>query len=253
MFGVYVAGCAGGHLNPAVTMANCIFRKFPWRKLPGYACAQVAGCFCGAAVIYGNYKSAIDEYEGGANIRTVSGKHPTAGVFCTYPQPFMSKTGMFFSEFIASSVLMFMIFALKDDSNLGAGNLTPLMLFFLIFGIGATLGWETGYAINLARDFGPRLFTYFIGYGNEVWSAGNYYFWYGTSDNIRRLLLTAPRVPMVAPFFGCTFGGWLYDFLIYPGESPINTPWVGLKRVVRPDWQAVKAELTGKDPEKMVA
>jgi aquaglyceroporin related protein, other eukaryote len=75
-------------------------------------------------------------------------------------------------------VLMFMIFALKDDSNLGAGNLTPLMLFFLIFGIGATLGWETGYAINLARDFGPRLFTYFIGYGHEVWSAGNYYFWY---------------------------------------------------------------------------
>jgi MIP family channel proteins len=178
MFGIYAAGCAGGHLNPAVTFANCVFRKFPWRKWPAYACAQVAGCFCGAAVIYGNYKSAIDVYEGGPNIRTVSGKHPTAGVFCTYPQPFMSKTGQFFSEFIASSVLMFMIFALKDDSNLGAGNLTPLMLFFLIFGIGATLGWETGYAINLARDFGPRLFTYFIGYGHEVWSAGNYYFWY---------------------------------------------------------------------------
>lgn len=53
---------------------------------------------------------------------------------------------------------------------------------------------ETGYAINLARDFGPRLMSYFLGYGNEVWSAGNYYFW----------------VPMVAPFFGCLFGGWLY-------------------------------------------
>jgi aquaglyceroporin related protein len=185
MFGVYAAGCAGGHLNPAVTFANCVFRKFPWRKWPVYACAQVSGCFCGAAVIYGNYKSAIDVYEGGPNIRTVSGKHPTAGVFCTYPQPFMSKTGQFFSEFIASSVLMFMIFVLKDDSNLGAGNLTPLMLFFLIFGIGATLGWETGYAINLARDFGPRLFTYFVGYGHEVWSAGNYYFWYDHLRNVR--------------------------------------------------------------------
>jgi hypothetical protein len=66
-----------------------------------------------------------------------------------------------------------------------------------------------------------------------------------------QLLLTACRVPMIAPFFGCTFGGWLYDFLIYPGESPVNTPWVGLKRIVRPDWKAVKAELTGKDPNQV--
>jgi aquaglyceroporin related protein len=165
----------------------------------------------------------------------------------------MTKTGQFFSEFIASSVLMLTIFALKDDSNLGAGNLTPLMLFFLIFGIGATLGWETGYAINLARDFGPRLFTYFIGYGHEVWSAGNYYFWYDQPYHVHGHLLIRRRVPMIAPFFGCTFGGWLYDFLVYPGESPVNTPWVGLKRVVRPDWKAVKAELAGRDPEKPAA
>lgn len=87
---------------------------------------------------------------------------------------------MFFSEVIASAMLVLVIFALKDDTNLGAGNLVPLGLFFLIFGLGATLGWETGYAINLARDFGPRLFTYFAGYGSEVWSAGNYYFWVGS-------------------------------------------------------------------------
>lgn len=75
--------------------------------------------------------------------------------------------------------------------------------------------------------------TYFLGYGHEVWSAGNYYFW----------------VPMVAPFFGCLFGGWLYgmytlclvtavlsnictDVFIFTGESPINTPWMGLKRLI---------------------
>jgi glycerol uptake facilitator-like aquaporin len=48
MLGIYVAGCAGGHLNPAITFVNCLFRGFPWKKLPAYACAQIAGCFCGA-------------------------------------------------------------------------------------------------------------------------------------------------------------------------------------------------------------
>lgn len=89
----------------------------------------------------------------------------------------MTTTGQFFSEFIASTLLMFLIYALKDDGNLGAGILTPLGLFFIIFGIGACFGWETGYAINFARDFGPRLMSYFLGYGTEVFSAGNYYFW----------------------------------------------------------------------------
>lgn len=121
--------------------------------------AQVLGAMCAAAVVYGNYKSAIDTFEGGAGIRTVPGysETATAGIFCTYPQPFMSKTGQFFSEFIASTLLMFLIYALKDDGNIGAGPLTPLGLFFIIFGIGCAWGWETGYAINLARDFGPRL------------------------------------------------------------------------------------------------
>lgn len=183
MFGVYVAGCAGGHLNPAITFVNCLYRGFPWKKWIPYACAQTLGCFCGAAIIYGNYKSAIDVYEGGPNIRTVPGYSPTAtaGVFCTYPQPFLTKTGQVFSEILSSSVLVFCIFAIKDDANLGAGKLTPLALFFLIFGIGATLGWETGYAINLARDFGPRLFTYMVGYGPNVWRAGDYYFWVSLS------------------------------------------------------------------------
>lgn len=179
MLGVYASGASGAHINPAVTLANCIFRGFPWRKLPVYALAQLLGAMCGAAIVYGNYKSAIDVYEGGAGIRTVPGYSATAtaGIFCTYPADFMTKTGQFFSEFLASAILMFMIFALKDDGNLGAGPLTPLALFFVIFGIGACFGWETGYAINLARDFGPRLVSYMLGYGHEVWAAGNYYFW----------------------------------------------------------------------------
>ncbi|RFU81924.1 aquaglyceroporin [Trichoderma arundinaceum] len=218
MFGVYVGGKSGGHLNPAVTLANCLYRGHPWRKLPVYALAQLLGAMTGAAIVYANYKSAFDAFEGGAGIRTVTGPTATAGVFCTYPAPFMTRTGMFFSEFIASSILMFCIFALADPNNIGAGNLMPLCLFFLIFGIGACFGWETGYAINLARDFGPRLVSYMIGYGHEVWSAGGYYFW----------------IPMVAPFLGCAFGGFLYDVFIFTGNSPINTPMLGLQRLFRP-------------------
>jgi aquaglyceroporin related protein len=107
MLGVYTAGISGAHLNPAVTLANCVFRKFPWRKLPKYAIAQTLGAFCASGVVYANYKSAIDLYEGGPDLRTVPGysTNATAGIFCTYPAPFMTRTGMFFSEFIASTIL----------------------------------------------------------------------------------------------------------------------------------------------------
>jgi aquaglyceroporin related protein len=179
MLGVYTGGISGAHLNPAVTLANCVYRKFPWKKFPGYMFAQTLGAFVASGIVYVNYKSAIDVYEGGPDIRTVPGysSTATAGIFCTYPASFMTRTGQFFSEFIASTILMFCIYALKDDANIGAGNLTPLCLFFVIFGIGACFGWETGYAINFARDFGPRLMSYFLGYGREVWAAGDYYFW----------------------------------------------------------------------------
>ncbi|KAB5583215.1 aquaglyceroporin [Coniochaeta sp. 2T2.1] len=213
MLGVYVAGKSGGHLNPAVTLAACVFRKFPWRKFPIYFLAQLLGAMTAAAVVYGNYRSAIDVFEGGVGIRTVGGDTSTAGIFCTYPAAFLSRTGMFFSEFICTAVLIFVIYALVDN---GAGNLMPLCLFFLIFGIGACFGWETGYAMNLARDFGPRLVSYMIGYGHDVWSAGGYYFW----------------IPMVSPFLGALTGGFLYDVFLYTGnDSPVNTPYLGFARL----------------------
>ncbi len=155
MLGVYTSGISGAHINPAVTFANCVFRKFPWRKFPIYALAQVLGAMCASGVVYANYKSAIDVFEGGAGIRTVPGYSETAsaGIFCTYPAEFMTKTGQFFSEFIASTILMFLIYALKDDGNLGAGNLVPLGLFFVIFGIGACFGWEVSRGTPIHPDF----------------------------------------------------------------------------------------------------
>lgn len=199
--------------------------------------AQVLGAMCASAVVYANYRSAIDVFEGGSNIRTVPGYSDTAtaGIFCTYPAEFMTTTGQFFSEFIASTILMFLIYALQDDGNLGAGPLTPLALFFVIFGIGCAFGWQTGYAINLARDFGPRLVSYMVGYGPEVWRAGNYYFWVSLCRRVRTMEAYVDQIPMVAPFCGCLFGGWLYDTFLFTGESPINTPAMGLKRFVQPN------------------
>lgn len=216
MLGVYVAGDSGAYLNPAVTFCSCLFRQLPWRRFPVYFVAQILGGFVGSGIVYANYISAIDNFEGG-KMRTVPpAENATAGVFCTYPQAFVTKSSQFFSEFIASALLMFVIFALKDPGNNGvpkSDKWFPLCLFFLIFGLGSCFGWQTGYAINIARDFGPRLMSYILGYGSEVWSAGGYYFW----------------IPMVAPFLGCAFGGALYDIFIYTGPSPINTPWLGLR------------------------
>jgi len=175
MLGAYTASASGGHLNPAVTLSLCLYRSFPWRKLPVYTLAQTLAAFCAAAVVYANYKSAIDVFETGA--RSVPGysNHSTAGIFATYPAPFMTTTGAFFSEFLASAILMFSIFALQAH----AGALTPLGLAFVFIGIAACFGWETGFAINMARDFGPRCFISMVGYGGNVWKASNYYFWVG--------------------------------------------------------------------------
>src|ERR1700761_5739941 len=162
MLGAYTAARSGGHLNPGVTLSMCIYRRFPWRKFPVYMVAQTAGAFCAAAVVYGNYKSAITAYEGAA-VRTVPEFSPnaTAGIFATYPADVVvgSRTAQFFSEFIPSSILMFIIFALTDEGNLAAGKLTPVGLGLTFVGITACFGWETAFALNFARDFGPRLLT----------------------------------------------------------------------------------------------
>ena len=113
------------------------------------------GGFTGAAIVYGNYRSAIDKVEG-FNVRT----HKTAIIFSTYPQPFLTKTGQFFSEFLATAMLIIGIFAIFNPrSPKIVHEMAPLWLFLLILNIGAALGWETGYAMNMARDFAPRCFA----------------------------------------------------------------------------------------------
>ncbi|KAF9450558.1 major intrinsic protein superfamily membrane channel protein [Macrolepiota fuliginosa MF-IS2] len=206
--GVWVSGgISGGHINPAVTLALAAFRGFPWKKVPIYIFAQLMGGLVGSALVYANYIHAIDIVEGGRDIRTLK----TAGLFATYALDYMTNVSAFFSEFLTSAVLMVVVLAMGDTANMAAPpGLAPLVLFMLILGIGAALGMETGYAINPARDLGPRLMTAMVGYGGQVFTFRHHYWIW---------------CPIMAPFLGCLAGAALYDSLLFTGkDSIVNKP-----------------------------
>jgi len=201
------AGISGGHINPAVTVALATWRGFPWRKVPAYIFAQLMGGVVGAALVYANYFHALDIFEGGEGIRTLK----TAGLFSTYALDYMTNVSSFFSEFLATAVLLIVVLATTDRGNSPPPNgLLPLTLFLLILGIGAALGMETGYAINPARDLGPRLLTSMVGYGKAVYTFRNqYWLW----------------CPVLGPFLGAQFGTMFYDAFLYNGEDGLfNQP-----------------------------
>ena len=195
---VYVAGTvSGGQLNPAVTLAAAVHRGFPWSKVPAYVAAQVAGAFAASAVVWLTYREAFDRFDGG--VRQVAGPQGTAGIFATYPQPFLSTAGGLVDQIVGTALLMLVIFALTDRQNLAPeSTLTPVLVGALVVVLGMTFGFNAGYAINPARDLGPRLFTAVAGWGGEVFRAGNHWWW----------------VPIVGPCIGAVLGGWIYDLLI---------------------------------------
>src|SRR5476649_667799 len=194
--GCYVsAGVTGAHLNPAVTLALAAHRKFPWGKVLPYALAQLAGAFAASAVVFVTYHEAINAFDGG--VRQVLGAQGTAGIWATYPQPFLSTfPGGFIDQVVGTALLVGVIFGITDSRNSPApAGLAPVVVGLLVVLIGATFGFNSGYAINPARDLGPRLFTAVAGWGTEVFSAGNAWWW----------------VPVVAPIVGGVLGGWAYD------------------------------------------
>ncbi|CDZ97943.1 Aquaporin (major intrinsic protein family) [Phaffia rhodozyma] len=211
MLGSLTAGSiSGAHLNPAVSLCFALFtrngQRFPLRKLPGYILSQMLGGFAGAALVYAGYSHQIDVYEHGS--RTVPGGEvlsnglgPTAGIFCTYPLPNSTLWSNFFSEFLASALLMFGIFVITSKRNEVLALSGHFAVFILLILIGTSLGYQTGYGINAARDLAPRIFTYFV-YGSEVFTAkninGNSYWW----------------IPVVAPFFGTIAGASVFTLFI---------------------------------------
>jgi MIP family channel proteins len=196
---VYVtAGVSGAHLNPAVTLALAVHRDFPWRKVLPYCAAQVAGAFAASAVTFATYREAFDRFDGG--VRQVTGPRATAGIFATYPQDFLSNVpGGLVDQVVGTALLILVIFALGDRRNSPPdAAVAPVVVGLLVALIGMTFGFNAGYAINPARDLGPRLFTAVAGWGREVFRAGNHWWW----------------VPIVGPCVGGVLGGAVYDLFI---------------------------------------
>lgn len=192
---VYVAGgLTGAHINPAVTLAAVVRRGMSLSKGLLYMVAQVLGAFVGALLVWIVYKADFNA-QGYVNI------------FYTGPATAdVTVINAVLVETIATAMLVMGIYGIVDGKNLTPGaNMWPLMVGLLVFSIGLSLGKPTGYAINPARDFGPRVFGALLPGGaadafGPLPSWGIPYFW----------------VPIVAPLIGGPLGGWLYDIGIAP-------------------------------------
>lgn len=191
------AGVSGGHLNPAVTLALAVRRGFPWPRVAPYIGAQLAGAFLGALVVYLTYREALTAFDQG--VRQVLGPQGTAGIFATYPAPYLSLLGGVIDQIVGTGLLVAGVFFLTDERNAPPpAALTPLFVGLVVTAIGMAFGVNAGYAINPARDFGPRLFTALAGWGPGVFTAANGWWW----------------VPIVAPCVGGVLGGFAYDVCV---------------------------------------
>jgi len=196
---VYAVGrVSGAHINPAVTIALAAIGSFPWSQVPAYVAAQMAGGFTGAVLVWLMYLP---------HWRPTEDRALKLGVFCTGPA--IHHTGAnFLAESLGTAVLLFGVLAIGanaqgwspagdvDLSQVFSRALQPLLVGILVLGIGLSLGGPTGYAINPARDLGPRLAHALLpiaGKGDSDW----YYSW----------------IPVVAPIVGGTAGAFLYTMV----------------------------------------
>ena len=213
ILGIYVAGrISGAHLNPAVTLALAVFGGFSWRKVLPYSVAQTLGAFVAALLVRWNYNEVFTKADPHHTLAT-------QGVFSTLPGngslP-VHEWGAFRDQVIGTAILLFLVFAVTDLRNSSPlANMAPVVVGLIVVAIGMAWGTDAGYAINPARDFGPRLAEFFTGYGSAFRDQyGNLYFW----------------VPIVAPLIGGLLGAGLYKALIgrfLPGESAptaVDTP-----------------------------
>lgn len=198
---IYVTGSISGtHANPAVTLTLALFRGFSWRKVVPYWVAQVIGGFLGAIIVYVLFGSVIDHYNAVHQLTRAGGG--AAGVFFTHPGLAVTPMHAFVNEAILTALLLFGIFAITEQYNEMApqANFGAVMIGFLVAILGSSMGYLEAWAMNPARDFGPRLFAYFAGWGSSALPSPDNYWW----------------VPVVAPMIGGVVGGAAYQWLIHP-------------------------------------
>jgi glycerol uptake facilitator protein len=190
--GVFIAsGASGAHLNPAVTLALAAAGKFPWNNVPLYICAQMLGACLGAFLVWLQYKSHFDITED---------KDVKLAVFCTGPQ-IRSPLSNIVSEAIGAFVLVFAVLHISSPKG-GLGSLDALPVALVVLVIGLSLGGTTGYAINPARDLGPRLMHALLPIANKRNSDWGYAW-----------------VPVLSPLLGGLLAVLVYHFL-YAGSGP---------------------------------
>ena len=208
ILGIYVAGgVSGAHINPAVTLAFAVRRRFPWVKVVPYWVSQVLGALAGAALVYAVYHDAINTFDD-AMKGPKTGGHTLASfsIFATFPAPYFGGGvwGPLIDQIAGTAFLVMLVVAIIDLRNTAVqANLGPVVIGFVVAAIGMSFGANAGYAINPARDFGPRLFTWMAGWKDLAFpgslsGAFSGYWW----------------IPIVGPLVGGVIGVLVYDLLI---------------------------------------
>ncbi|VDO30335.1 unnamed protein product [Haemonchus placei] len=190
MFAVYLAASvSGAHLNPAISVAQCILGNIPGWKVFLYSIAQLIGAYLGTAVSYFGHHDDLWKLDGG--IRQVTGPQGTAGLFTTFPSSYMSTWGSLLDQVFTETLTT--IFFFKNSQK------TAQDPFWFRHGREVHCRFSNGgFAINPARDLGPRLFVLCAGYGWQVFSAYGFYFW----------------IPIVGPLIGAVLGAWIYKLFV---------------------------------------
>jgi glycerol uptake facilitator protein len=192
--GICIAGrISGAHLNPAVTLSLAVFSGFSWRKVLPYTAAQVAGAFAGAALVYVNYLPAFRKFDPTLALQQ------TTGVFTTFPRfPDQPAFGLL-DQVIGTALLIGLILAITDPRNRPVSTgWQPLAVGLVVVAIGISWGGMHGYAINPARDFGPRLFTLVAGFQKTGFDSHVF------------------LVPIIGPLVGGLLGALVYHRLVRP-------------------------------------
>ena len=215
MMGIYISGgVSGAHLNPSITIMFWFYRGFPKRKLPEYFLAQFIAAFCAGLVAYGVYYRSIQQH---------LLDNPDTGIissFVTSPRAlWINPATAFWNEFIGTALLTVTILALGDDQNAPpTAGMNSVVIGFIITCLSMAFAYQTGAALNPSRDFGPRLALLVLGYGRQLFTGTQYWF-YG---------------PWAGSLSGSFVGAFLYDFFIFTGgESPVNYPLERAQRVLK--------------------